>query len=82
MISRRKSRSRIEIKRIDVLTTIIDEIAEAVTLMRLYFPDDDEDALRGRAEAWRVERYRIGRWPDFKEVAEAEAAAMPEGKVP
>jgi hypothetical protein len=68
----RKPRSQIEIKSIDVLATIIDELAEAVALMRPYFPDDDEATLCGRAMALRAERYRIGRWPDFSEVANAE----------
>jgi hypothetical protein len=69
--SQRKPRSQIEIKPIDVLTTIADEIAEVVELMRPYFPGDDEDTLRDRAMALRAERYRIGHWPDFKEVANA-----------
>jgi hypothetical protein len=71
---RRKTATAINIKSIDVLATILDEIAEAVELMRPHFPGDDEDALRSRAEAWRSERYAAGHWPDFAEVAKAEAA--------
>ena len=61
------------VRGIDVLATLVDEIAEAVELMRPYFPDDD-DALRHRAIALRAERYRAGHWPDFELVAKAEAA--------
>ena len=68
----RRPRSQIELTPIDVLTTIVDELAEAVALMRPYFPNDDEYTLRNRAIALRAERYRIGHWPDFSEVANAE----------
>jgi hypothetical protein len=74
MIKKRRSRSQIEIKPIDVMATMRDEIAEAVELMRPHFPADDEDALRNRAEALRAQHYQTGRWPDFKKVAAAEAA--------
>jgi hypothetical protein len=69
----RKAATAINIKPIDSFQTILDEIAEAVELQRPYFPDDDEDTLRARAEALRPERYAAGRWPDFAEVAKAEA---------
>jgi hypothetical protein len=72
MTKKRKSRSQIQIKPIDVLATIIDEIAEAIELMQPHFPGDDEVTLCGRAMALRAERYRIGHWPDFKELANAE----------
>jgi hypothetical protein len=71
MTKKRKPRSQIEIKPINVLTTIVDELAEAVALMRPHFPNDDEYTLRSRAMALRAERYRIGHWPDFQELANA-----------
>jgi hypothetical protein len=71
----RKPRLQFATKSIDVFQTMIDEIAEAVELMRPHFPADDEDALRDRAMAWRAERYQIGHWPNFKEMAKAEVAA-------
>jgi hypothetical protein len=67
----RKAASAIETK---ILDTLRAEIEEAVELQRPYFPDDDDDALRARAEAWRSKRYANGSWPDFAEVAKAEAA--------
>jgi hypothetical protein len=70
---RRKTASAVG-KPIDVFQTMRDEIAEAVELMRPHFPNDDEDDLRARAEAWRWKRYADGRWPDFAEVAKAEVA--------
>ena len=75
MTKKRKRAGAIEIKPIYVFQTMIDETAEAAGLMRPHFPADDEDALRGRAMAWRAERYRIGHWPDFAELAKAEAEA-------
>jgi hypothetical protein len=70
----RKAATAIKLKSIDVHQTMIDEIAEAVELQRPHFPNDDEDALRAHAVAWRAERYRIGHWPDFAKVAKAETA--------
>jgi hypothetical protein len=70
----RKPRMQFEVKPIDVLATMLDEIAEAIELQRPHFPNDDDDALRARAEAWRSRRYAAGHWSDFAEVAKAEAA--------
>jgi hypothetical protein len=73
MAKKQRRAPQSETKPIDVLATIADEIAEAIELQRPHFPADDEDALRGRAEMLRAEHYRIGCWPDFSEVAKAEA---------
>jgi hypothetical protein len=71
---RRNAATAIEIKPVNILATILAEIAGAVELLRPHFPADAEDTLRRRAEAWRPKRYASGRWPDFAEVAKAEAA--------
>jgi hypothetical protein len=65
----RKPRTQFEVKPIDTFQTVLDEIAEAIELQRPHFPDDDEDNLRRRAEAWRPERYDTGRWPDWGDIA-------------
>jgi hypothetical protein len=72
-MKKRKAASAINIKSFNILATMLDEIAEAVELQRPHFPDDDEDTVRRRAEAWRPKRYANGTWPDFAEVAKAEA---------
>jgi hypothetical protein len=82
MTKKRKPRSRIEIKPIDVLATMADELAEAVELQRPHFPADDDKTLRGRAEAWRAKRYQNGHWPDFAELAKAEAIKEEEDNDP
>jgi hypothetical protein len=68
----------IEIKPIDVLATLLAEIAEAVELMSPHFSNEEEDALRARAQACLRERYALGHWPDFKAVAEATRLASKE----
>jgi hypothetical protein len=77
---RRKTTQRDTVKPIDTFATLLDEITEAVELMRPHFPNDDEDTLRGRAMALRAERYRTGHWPDFEEMAKAEAVAAAESQ--
>ena len=71
MAKRRKPTT--ETRPIDSFATLLAEIAEAVELMRPHFPNDYEDALRHRATTLRAERYRTGRWPDFEQLAKAEA---------
>ncbi len=80
MAKKRKAATAIDIKPINVLATLADEIAEAIELQRPHFPNDDDDTLRARAKAWRQVRYANGRWPDFARVAEAEAAAADDGE--
>jgi len=58
----------------DLLVNLSNEIAEAAELMRPHFPADDETTLRHRAEVFRPERYRLGHWPDFAQIAKDEAA--------
>jgi hypothetical protein len=58
----------------DMLVTLANEIAEAVELMRPHFPADDKATLRRRAEFFRPDRYRMGHWPDFAQIAKDEAA--------
>jgi hypothetical protein len=48
---------------IDSLGTLIDEMAEAVEMLRTYYPEESETDLRQRAAALRAERYQSGRWP-------------------
>jgi hypothetical protein len=72
--TKKQSKAAAEIKTIDVLGTLLDEIAEAVELMRPHFPTDGDDALRHRAMALRSQRYRVGHWPDFEQLGKAEAA--------
>jgi hypothetical protein len=74
MTKKRKPASAINIKSFNILATMRDEIAEAVELQLPHFPDNDEDTLLRRAVTWRPERYATGHWPDFAEVAKAEAA--------
>jgi hypothetical protein len=74
MTKKRKAATTINVKSFNILATMLAEIAEAVEFMRPHFLNDDEDALRRRAEAWRWKRYANGTWPDFAEVAKAEAA--------
>jgi hypothetical protein len=50
------------------------EINEAVELQRVHFPNDDEVTLRHRAEQFRPQKWKEGRWPDFAAVAKKEAA--------
>src|ERR1700745_1142955 len=70
----KQSKPAAEIKTIDVLGTLLDEITEAVELMRPHFPNGDDDALRHRAMALRAKRYQGGHWPDFEQLARTEAA--------
>jgi hypothetical protein len=70
---RRNAATAIEIKPVNILATILAEIAEAIELQLPYFPDNDEDTLLARAMAWRPKRYATGHWPDFAKVAKAEA---------
>jgi|SRR5690349_13563465 hypothetical protein len=72
--TKKQSKPAAEIKTISVLGTLLDEIAEAVELMRPHFPTDDDDALRHRAMALRAKRYRVRHWPDFEQLGKAEAA--------
>ena len=53
----------------DLLSTMADEIAEAVEILRPHYPEDGEADLRQRAEALRGERYQSGRWPSSDELA-------------
>ena len=71
---RRKKPQHSTVKSTNILDTLLDEIAEAVELMRPHFPDDDDDTLRDRALARRAERYQTGHW-FFEEAAKTEAAA-------
>jgi hypothetical protein len=74
---RRKTASATEIKPINIVDTLRAEIEEAVELMSPHFPDEDDNALRNRAMGeWRRERYHNGGWPDFAELAKAEAEAV------
>jgi hypothetical protein len=57
-----------------IIESLKAEIAEAVELQRAHFPNDDELTLRNRAEQFRWQRYRDGRWPKFAAVAKQEAA--------
>jgi hypothetical protein len=50
------------------------EINEAIELQRAHFPNDDEVTLRHRAEQFRSQKWKEGRWPDFAAVAKREAA--------
>jgi hypothetical protein len=50
------------------------EINEAIELQRAHFPIDDEVTLRHRAEQFRPQKWKEGRWPDFAAVAKREAA--------
>jgi hypothetical protein len=49
------------------------EINEAVELQRAHFPNDDEVTLCHRAEQFRPQKWKEGRWPDFAAVAKKEA---------
>ena len=57
-----------------IIESLKAEISEAVELQRAHFPNDDELTLRNRAEQFRPQRYKEGRWPDFAAVAKQEAA--------
>jgi hypothetical protein len=56
-----------------IIESLKAEIAEAVELQRAHFPNDDELTLRNRAEQFRWQRYRDGRWPRFAAIAKREA---------
>ena len=54
---------------IDTFASMLAEVAEAVTLLRPYYPAASEDELRWRAEAMRPERYAVGHWPSADDLA-------------
>jgi hypothetical protein len=57
-----------------IIESLKAEINEAIELQRAHFPNDDEVTLRHRAEQFRAQRWKEGRWPDFAAVAKREAA--------
>jgi hypothetical protein len=59
----------------DVLESMRLELAEAIEMMRPFFPEDSDDSLYGRALKLRPYRYQNGHWPDFAEIAERERVA-------
>jgi hypothetical protein len=57
----------------DILKNMIDELDEAVELLRLHYPHDDERELRERGRIWVRRKYELGKWPEA-EIAERVAA--------
>jgi hypothetical protein len=56
-----------------IIESLKAEINEAIELQRAHFPNDSEMALRNRAEQFRWQRYKDGRWPRFAAIAKREA---------
>ena len=63
-----------------IIESLKAEIAEAVELQRAHFPNDSELTLRNRAEQFRWQRYRDGRWPRFAAIAKREADEKAAGR--
>jgi hypothetical protein len=65
----------------DLLQTLSADLDECVELLRSHYPDECDEALRGRAaQDWRAAYYSKGRWPtdqeiEAKKAKEAEEAA-------
>jgi hypothetical protein len=57
-----------------IIESLKAEINEAIELQRAHFPNDDEMTLRHRAEQFRAQRWKEGRWPDFAAAAKRELA--------
>jgi hypothetical protein len=72
-----KNKPKVKVKTHVVTHPIIEstkaEINEAIELQRAHFPNDDEVTLRHRAEQFRAQKWKEGRWPDFAAVAKREA---------
>jgi hypothetical protein len=73
-----KNKPKVKVKTHVVTHPIIEsmkaEINEAIELQRAHFPNDDEVTLRHRAEQFRAQRWKAGRWPDFAAIAKREVA--------
>ena len=65
-----------------VIESLKAEISEAIELQRAHFPNDDELTLRYRAEQFRSQRYKEGRWPDFAAAEKAKPRPRPPLLVP